>query len=157
MPTVRRPTSDPITFPVMRFKVRPACAGSRFNRVIRLTGEKACVRAWTHLLRHTYATHTLVTLQRNRERNRIEPVVVVQRQLGHASIQTTMVYLHLVNELADDAVHGRRQPVSGQRHRAHALQRLQQRRNPAPARRLYKGLLDHLKEVLECNDIGEGG
>lgn len=28
----------------------------------------------------------------------------VQRQLGHSSIQTTMVYLHLVNELADDAV-----------------------------------------------------
>ncbi|WP_256656977.1 hypothetical protein [Pseudomonas sp. BGI-2] len=28
----------------------------------------------------------------------------VQRQLGHSSIQTTMVYLHLVNELADNAV-----------------------------------------------------
>jgi integrase/recombinase XerD len=31
-------------------------------------------------------------------------LVFLQRQLGHASIQTTMVYLHLVNELADDAV-----------------------------------------------------
>lgn len=78
--------------------------GKSIDRIVRLTGEKAGVRAWTHLLRHTYATHTLVTLQRNRERNRIEPVVFVQRQLGHASIQTTMVYLHLVNELADDAV-----------------------------------------------------
>lgn len=54
------------------------------------------------MLRHTYATHTLVTLQRNR--GNLDPLVFVQRQLGHSSIQTTMVYLHLVNELADDAV-----------------------------------------------------
>ena len=33
-----------------------------------------------------------------------EPLVFVQRQLGHSSIQTTMVYLHLINERADDAV-----------------------------------------------------
>lgn len=52
--------------------------------------------------RHTYATHTLVALQRNR--GSVEPLVFLQRQLGHSSIQTTMVYLHLVNELADDAV-----------------------------------------------------
>ena len=54
------------------------------------------------MLRHTYATHTLVMLQRNR--GSLDPLVFVQRQLGHSSIQTTMVYLHLVNELADDAV-----------------------------------------------------
>jgi integrase len=34
----------------------------------------------------------------------LEPLVFVQRQLGHSSIQTTMVYLHLVNEMADEAV-----------------------------------------------------
>ena len=62
------------------------------------------MRTWTHLLRHTYATRTLAALQRARDHNRIEPVVFVQRQLGHASIQTTMVYLHLVQNLADDAV-----------------------------------------------------
>ncbi|MNQ93943.1 site-specific tyrosine recombinase XerS [compost metagenome] len=55
------------------------------------------------MLRHTYATHTLVSLQRNRA-NGIDPLVFVQRQLGHSSIQTTMVYLHLVNEMADKAV-----------------------------------------------------
>ncbi|MNL32922.1 site-specific tyrosine recombinase XerS [compost metagenome] len=54
------------------------------------------------MLRHTYATHTLVALQRNG--SNLEPLVFVQRQLGHSSIQTTMVYLHLVNELADNAV-----------------------------------------------------
>ena len=59
-----------------------------------------------HTLRHTYATHTLVALQRQRGETRegIEPLVFLQKQLGHASIQTTMEYLHLVNELADSAV-----------------------------------------------------
>lgn len=78
--------------------------GKSLDRIVRLIGERAGVRAWTHLLRHTYATHTLVALQRTRDRNRIEPVVFVQRQLGHASLQTTMVYLHLVQDLVDDAV-----------------------------------------------------
>ena len=45
---------------------------------------------------------TLITLQRHR--GDIDPLVFVQRQLGHSSIQTTMVYLHLINELADSAV-----------------------------------------------------
>lgn len=78
--------------------------GKGLDRIVRLIGRRAGLRVWPHLLRHTYATHTLVTLQRHRDRNRIEPVVFVQRQLGHASIQTTMIYLHLVNELADAAV-----------------------------------------------------
>lgn len=78
--------------------------GKSLDRIVRLIGQKAGVPTWTHLLRHTYATHTLAAMQRIRDRNRIEPVVFVQRQLGHASIQTTMVYLHLVQDLADDAV-----------------------------------------------------
>ena len=78
--------------------------GKSLDRIVRLIGQRAGLRVWPHLLRHTYATHTLVALQQQRDRNRIEPLVFVQQQLGHASIQTTMVYLHLVNELADEAV-----------------------------------------------------
>jgi integrase/recombinase XerD len=78
--------------------------GKSLDRIVRLIGQKAGLKVWTHMLRHTYATHTLVVLQRNRAANRIEPLVFLQHQLGHASIQTTMVYLHLINELADDAV-----------------------------------------------------
>lgn len=78
--------------------------GKSIDRIVRLVGARADLRVWPHLLRHTYATHTLIALQRNRDRNRIEPLVFVQQQLGHASIQTTMIYLHLVNELADEAV-----------------------------------------------------
>lgn len=78
--------------------------GKSIDRIVRLIGVRAGLKVWPHLLRHTYATHTLVALQRHRDRNRIEPLVFVQRQLGHASIQTTMIYLHLINEMADDAV-----------------------------------------------------
>lgn len=77
--------------------------GKSLNRIISETGKRAGIKAHTHMLRHSYATHTLVSLQRN-PASGLEPLVFVQRQLGHSSIQTTMVYLHLVNEMADEAV-----------------------------------------------------
>lgn len=77
--------------------------GKSINRIISNAGKRAGVKVHTHMLRHTYATHTLVSLQRN-PASGLEPLVFIQRQLGHASVQTTMVYLHLVNEMADKAV-----------------------------------------------------
>ncbi|MBX8560171.1 tyrosine-type recombinase/integrase [Pseudomonas cichorii] len=77
--------------------------GKSLNRIVSDIGKRAGVKVHTHMLRHSYATHTLVSLQRNRA-NGLDPLVFVQRQLGHSSIQTTMVYLHLVNEMADEAV-----------------------------------------------------
>ncbi|MGQ7815349.1 tyrosine-type recombinase/integrase [Metapseudomonas furukawaii] len=77
--------------------------GKSLNRIISETGKRAGIKVHTHMLRHTYATHTLVSLQRN-PASGLEPLVFVQRQLGHSSIQMTMVYLHLVNEMADEAV-----------------------------------------------------
>jgi site-specific recombinase XerD len=77
--------------------------GKSLNRIICQTGKRAGVKVHAHMLRHTYATQTLVSLQRTPESG-LEPLVFVQRQLGHSSIQTTMVYLHLVNEMADKAV-----------------------------------------------------
>lgn len=76
--------------------------GKRIERIVRENGQRAGIRVHTHMLRHTYATHTLFALQHTR--GSVEPIVFVQRQLGHSSIQTTMVYLHLINELADEAV-----------------------------------------------------
>lgn len=77
--------------------------GKSLNRIISEAGKRAGVKVHTHMLRHTYATHTLVSLTRN-PASGLAPLVFVQRQLGHSSIQTTMVYLHLVNEMADEAV-----------------------------------------------------
>lgn len=56
------------------------------------------------MLRHTWATHMLSELQQQRDKNRIEPVVFIQQQLGHSSVNTTMRYLHLINSLAEDAI-----------------------------------------------------
>lgn len=78
--------------------------GKGIERIVRDIGHKAGIRVHPHMLRHTYATFTLLALQKTRDKNRIEPLAFLQRQLGHASIQSTMVYLHLVNELADNAV-----------------------------------------------------
>lgn len=77
--------------------------GKSLNRIISEAGKRAGIKVHAHMLRHSYATHTLVSLQRN-PKSGLEPLVFVQRQLGHSSIQTTMVYLHLVNEMADEVV-----------------------------------------------------
>lgn len=77
--------------------------GKSLNRIISETGKRVGIKVHTHMLRHTYATQTLVSLQRT-PASGLEPLVFVQRQLGHSSIQTTMMYLHLVNEMADKAV-----------------------------------------------------
>lgn len=81
-----------------------AGGGKGIERMVRAAGARVGIKTHPHMLRHTYATHTLVALQRNRGDTRIEPLVFLQKQLGHASIQTTMEYLHLINELADNAV-----------------------------------------------------
>lgn len=76
--------------------------GKGIERIVRACGAKVGIKTHPHMLRHTYATHTLVMLQRNK--GTVEPLVFLQRQLGHSSIQTTMIYLHLVNDVADSAV-----------------------------------------------------
>ncbi|VVO40595.1 tyrosine-type recombinase/integrase [Pseudomonas fluorescens] len=76
--------------------------GKGIGRIVSNIGKTVGIKVYPHMLRHTYATHTLLALQRNR--TSIDPLVFLQRQLGHDSIQTTMIYLHLINELADNAV-----------------------------------------------------
>lgn len=79
-----------------------AADGKRLERIVRDLGLRVGIRVHPHMLRHTYATHTLNAMQRAEAG--IDPLVYVQRQLGHESIQTTMIYLHLVNESAERAV-----------------------------------------------------
>ncbi|MDM0007493.1 tyrosine-type recombinase/integrase [Variovorax sp. J22G73] len=78
--------------------------GKGIEAIIRDLGRKVGLHTHPHMLRHTYATHTLHTLQRRSAKDRrIEPLVFLQNQLGHASINTTMVYLHVSHQVADDA------------------------------------------------------
>lgn len=78
--------------------------GKHIEVMVRKNAAKVGIKSHPHMLRHTYATHTLLALQRSRAANTVEPLVFLQRQLGHQQISTTMIYLHLVNELVDDAV-----------------------------------------------------
>ncbi len=81
-----------------------ANSGKSIEVMVRTNAAKVGIKSHPHMLRHTYATHTLVAAQRNPAAFGINPLVYLQRQLGHASIATTMIYLHLVSELVDDAV-----------------------------------------------------
>lgn len=81
-----------------------ASNGKNIEVMVRKNAIKAGIKSHPHMLRHTYATHTLVAAQRNPAAFGINPLVYLQRQLGHAQISTTMIYLHLVNELVDAAV-----------------------------------------------------
>lgn len=75
--------------------------GRGFLKIITNIGLKIGFHVCPHMLRHTYATHTLYVLMQGKDR--INPLVFLQQQLGHTSIETTMVYLHLVNALAENA------------------------------------------------------
>ena len=56
-----------------------------------------------HMLRHTFASHLAM---------RGQPLKVIQELLGHSSIETTMIYAHLMPEVARDAVKSLDRPRS---------------------------------------------
>jgi len=81
-----------------------ANAGKGLEAIVRNLGKSIGIHAHPHMLRHTYATHTLHALQQRTPRGRgIEPLVFLQRQLGHSSITMTMEYLHLIDQVANEA------------------------------------------------------
>lgn len=55
-----------------------------------------------HLLRHTYATYTLWRLRRADFGG--DPLIYVRDRLGHSSVATTSIYLHMVNQLDAELV-----------------------------------------------------
>ncbi|MGE8327118.1 tyrosine-type recombinase/integrase [Pseudomonas urmiensis] len=79
-----------------------ANGGKGIERIIRSYGARIGIRLHPHMLRHTYATLTLRALQVSR--SHIDPLIFLQRQLGHASIETTMVYLDLLDEDTENAI-----------------------------------------------------
>lgn len=95
-------STPPKTLFVNQFGKSYANDGKGIERIVRACGARAGIRVHPHMLRHTYATQTLIMLQRNK--GSIDPLLFLQRQLGHSSINTTMIYLHIVNEVADNAV-----------------------------------------------------
>lgn len=55
-----------------------------------------------HMLRHTYATYALWRLRRSSFQG--DPLLYVRDRLGHSSVATTTIYLHLINQLDADLV-----------------------------------------------------
>lgn len=58
-----------------------------------------------HMLRHTYATHTLRDLEARRVRGdkiSFNPLLYVRDRLGHVSVATTQQYLHFIHEIECD-------------------------------------------------------
>jgi integrase len=77
--------------------------GSEMARtsVVGLFGElskKVGFPVTAHMLRHTYATYTLAALRKSPSFMG-EPLLYVRDRLGHADVQTTAEYLHLINQL----------------------------------------------------------
>jgi site-specific recombinase XerD len=58
------------------------------RNLLKMTVEKAEIAkdVCVHTLRHTYATHQLEAGQN---------IMVLRESLGHANIQTTLIYLHI--------------------------------------------------------------
>ena len=56
-----------------------------------------------HMLRHTFATHMLASLEDLKRAGRLKssPVVILMKLLGHSSILTTSTYLHLLDTIDD--------------------------------------------------------
>jgi len=73
--------------------------GGGFNKALEQV--KLQIKISPHKCRHTYATHSLKALQAKKN-SKFEPLMYLRDRLGHSSINTTMIYLHLVNELMDD-------------------------------------------------------
>lgn len=53
-----------------------------------------------HMLRHTYATHTLNALMKRKDLT-FNPLMYVRDRLGHSSITTTERYLHFIDDISD--------------------------------------------------------
>ena len=56
-----------------------------------------------HMLRHTFATFELYA--ESSTKDMAQALSWVRDRLGHSSIQTTMVYIHCIEQLADHELH----------------------------------------------------
>ncbi|ELI8163169.1 TPA: tyrosine-type recombinase/integrase [Yersinia enterocolitica] len=68
----------------------------QFYRVIRLAKIELPVGQMTHVLRHTFASHFMMSGGN---------IIVLQRILGHSDIRVTMRYAHFAPDHLEDAIH----------------------------------------------------
>jgi integrase len=66
--------------------------------VMKSVTQKVGFTVRAHMLRHTYGTYTLAALRKSPEFAG-EPLLYVRDRMGHSDVQTTAIYLHLINQL----------------------------------------------------------
>jgi len=96
---ITNPAADPGTLFVNRFG--RAFARTSSTPFMRLNALGLDFHVHPHLLRHTYATNTLHDMRL--QGSKTDPLLYLRERLGHASIHTTMRYLHGLDQL-DDAL-----------------------------------------------------
>ncbi|GHD33516.1 tyrosine-type recombinase/integrase [Halioglobus pacificus] len=74
--------------------------GAAFLGIVKRAGEIAGITyVNVHVLRHTYATHSLYAMMKSKAQT--HALIYVRDRLGHASVTTTEKYLHCFSELED--------------------------------------------------------
>lgn len=75
--------------------------GAAFLDIVKKAGKAAGITyVNVHVLRHTYATHTLYAMMQAKANT--NALMYVRDRLGHASVMTTEKYLHCFSELEDE-------------------------------------------------------
>lgn len=74
--------------------------GAAFLEIVKSAGMAASIPyVNVHVLRHTYATHTLYSMMR--AKTHTNALLYVRDRLGHSSVTTTERYLHCISEVED--------------------------------------------------------
>jgi len=71
--------------------------------VMKAIEKKAGFPMRAHMLRHSYGTYTLAALRKSHNYEG-EPLLYVRDRLGRSDVQTTAIYLHLIDQLEEQVV-----------------------------------------------------